>query len=186
MKVVLKNVRLSFCDLFTPVQFKGTGDAKYKATFILVPGSPADLAASAAVAAVAKETWKDKARVHLAEISRLGKTSYKTDPLANSDGEVYGGFEGMHSVSSSSKTPPTVVDRDRSQLNPASGLPYPGCYVNAIIDLWAQDNTFGRRINCELKGVQFSADGEAFKGSAPARADEFEVLGFDSNDDLPF
>ena len=53
-------------------------------------------------------------------------------------------------------------------------LIYDGCRVNAKIEIWAQDNKFGRRINCSLLGVMFAGEGENFGGgAAPASADDF-------------
>jgi hypothetical protein len=51
-------------------------------------------------------------------------------------------------------------------LNAASGRPYGGCYVNASVRLWVQDNAFGKRVNCALAAVQFAGEGKAF-GDAP-------------------
>jgi hypothetical protein len=48
--------------------------------------------------------------------------------------------------------------------------------VVAIVELWAQDNSWGKRINATLKGVQFYQDGEAFAGGVSASADDFEDL----------
>jgi hypothetical protein len=40
-----------------------------------------------------------------------------------------------------------------------------------------QDNKWGRRINCSLRGVMLTGEGENFGGgSAPASADEFASL----------
>ncbi|MWN55950.1 ssDNA-binding protein, partial [Escherichia coli] len=51
-----------------------------------------------------------------------------------------------------------------------------GCYVNAVIDIWAQDNNFGKRINASLGGVQFLRDGDAFAGGGVASADDFDDI----------
>ena len=40
--------------------------------------------------------------------------------------------------------------------------------MNAIVELWAQDNNYGKRINASLAGVQFAKDGEAFAGGTVA------------------
>jgi hypothetical protein len=51
--------------------------------------------------------------------------------------------------------------------------PYAGCYVNATIVVWAQDNEHGKRINAQVKAVQFFKDGEAFGAAAVNPDDEF-------------
>jgi hypothetical protein len=80
-------------------------------------------------------------------------------------------------VSAASKTRPLVLDSNKTPLTDEDGKPYGGCYVNASIEIWAQDNQFGKRINAQLRGIQFVKDGDAFGGGgSPASADEFEEL----------
>jgi len=55
------------------------------------------------------------------------------------------------------------------------GTIYAGCYVNAIISLWAQDNTYGKRINAQLEGVQFCNNGEPL-GAGGIDVDEFDAF----------
>ncbi len=74
------------------------------------------------------------------------------------------------------KPRPTVIDRDRTALIQADGRPYAGCYVNAVVDIWAQDNNFGKRINASLSGVQFLRDGDAFAGGGVAAPDDFDDI----------
>ena len=63
-------------------------------------------------------------------------------------------------------------------LTEADGLVYSGCYVNARVELWVQDNANGKRINAKLLGIQFVRDGDAFgAGSAPAKPTDFSDLG---------
>lgn len=176
MKVVLTNVRLSFPHLFTPQAGTDGGEPKYNATFIVEPGSANAKALATAVNAVAKEKWADKATATLATLRKTDKVCYREDEKVNQSGDVYAGFEGMHWVSASDKTRPTVIDRDKSPLTAADGRPYGGCYVNVILDVWPQDNGYGKRVNASLKGVQFVKNGDAFSGGAPASADEFDVV----------
>jgi hypothetical protein len=176
MKVVLTNVRLSFPHLFTPQAGTDGGEPKYNATFIVEPGSVNAKALAAAVSAVAKEKWADKATATLTALRKGDKVCYREEPKANQSGDVYAGFEDMHWVSASDKTRPTVIDRDKSPLTAADGRPYGGCYVNVILDVWPQDNAYGKRVNASLKGVQFVKNGDAFSGGAPASADEFDVV----------
>ena len=56
-------------------------------------------------------------------------------------------------------------------------------YVNGSIELWCQDNAYGKRINATLRGVQFLKDGEAFAGGGSASADEFDDLGVDDEEE---
>ena len=54
-----------------------------------------------------------------------------------------------------------------------------------VIEAWAQDNGFGKRINASLGGVQFVKDGAAFVGGQAVAASAFDDLGVDEEaDDL--
>jgi hypothetical protein len=79
---------------------------------------------------------------------------------------------------------PKVVDTNGSPLTQRDGRIYAGCYVVALVELWAQDNNFGKRINAQIRGVQFLRDGDAFSGAAPAGGDEFDDVsdGADADD----
>lgn len=205
MEVILKEVRLAFPSLFEPSAI-GDGKPKYGAKLIVEPGvTTAVLKAPAkddkgrpilgeiravpglaqevceqAIRAVAIDKWQDKARQIVSAFERLGKKPdafYVPGPYRNRDGEPYAGFEGMHFVSATNNTRPSVFDRDgRTQLIPADGRVYAGCYVNAIVSVWAQDNQYGRAIRASLKGVQFVRDGDAFGDGGVAVAGAFESL----------
>ena len=54
---------------------------------------------------------------------------------------------------------------------------YPGCYVDAKIRLWAQDNKFGKRVNAELIAIRFSADGDALDDSYVSAEDAIAGFG---------
>lgn len=183
MKVHLKNVRLAFPNLFTPSAVKGTENYRRGALFIIRGDDEEQLATvRKAIEQAAIERWPNKA-----ERDAIMKLIERKDLTCLHDGadkaDKYDGFEGNWYVSASGKggsSPETagkvtVVDQYRRPLTAADGIPYAGCYVNAIIDIYAQDNDFGRRINASLKGVQFWADGDAFGGGAPATPDEFEA-----------
>jgi hypothetical protein len=181
MTVTLKGVRLAFPTLFEPKRVGESEEKRFSAAFPIEPGSENHKVLEAAVQAVAIEKWGKKAQAIVAELRKNRKCAYVHEPLKNSDGEVYDGFEGMYSLNagqSEMKLKPTVVDRDRTRITDGKlGRPYAGCYVNAIVDPWAMDNQFGRRINFQLKGIQFVKDGDAFGGGAPANPDDFEDLG---------
>ncbi|MFD1244790.1 ssDNA-binding protein [Paralysiella testudinis] len=79
---------------------------------------------------------------------------------------------------------PIVLDKDaKTHLDSTSGKPYAGCYVNAKIDIWAQDSQYGKRINAGLSGVQFIRHGEAFGGGAPATEADFADLAVADDED---
>jgi hypothetical protein len=179
--VILKNVRLTFPQLFEPKQVNGQGEAKYSAAF-LFPRSHACVAAlQAAILAAATEQWKDKAPAMLAQLKAADKICVH-DGDAKSD---YAGYAGNLFLNASKNVRPLVLDRDRTPLTAADGKPYSGCYVNAMVDIWAQDNKFGKRVNASLMGVQFLTDGERLAGGVTATADDFEAIPEAEGQDAP-
>jgi hypothetical protein len=182
MELILKNVRMAFPALYEPKTVGNDPKAKpaYGARFIIEPGSDNAKALAAAVEQVAREhpKWGAKADAILAQLKKDGKVCYVEDEYKNKDGEPYDGFEGMFSLGTrSEKLKPTVKDRFNNDVTEGQpGAPYGGCYVHAAVDIWAQDNDFGRRINGVLQGVMFAADGQGFAGGRPASDSTFAGL----------
>lgn len=173
--VKVQNVRISFPNLFEAKAINGEGDPRFSAAFVIEPGSPNAAILAETMRAVAKEKWGAKAEGILNELKAKGRVAFKEAPLSK-DGEVYDGFEGMYSLNASNVARVPVIDKDTTPLTPADGKPYGGCYVDASVDLWAQDNSWGKRINAKLRWVQFRSDGDAFSGGAPVSQDEFQSI----------
>lgn len=171
MEIKLRGVRLSFPDLFEPRAFQQGDTPKYKATFLVPKGSPQAKEIEAAIVETAKAKWpKDYQKVLASIKGNANKFCWQ-----DGDNKSYDGYEGMMAISASNKARPSVFDRDRSPLTKDDGKPYAGCFVNAIIDLFAYENT-GKGVAASLSGVQFFKDGEAFSGGRPASADAFDDL----------
>lgn len=168
MKLLLSNVRLAFANIFEKDSFD-----RYSATLLIPKEDTAQLTAiDKAIAQAAHEKWGAKTPAKLKSLKAANK-------LFISDGEAkaeYDGFEGNMAVSAGNKVRPSVVNRDRSPVTQEDGTVYSGCYVNASIEIWVQDNKWGQRINATLRGVQFAAEGDAFTGGGVATEDEFEDL----------
>lgn len=172
--MLLESVRLSFPSLFVATSFSPDQDKKYSATFIVEKGTPTHKKLLADVERAAKEKWGEKAKTMLTQLAAQNKICVR-------DGAEKAGMDGFGDevvfFNASTKSRPGVYDRDRTPLTADDGRPYAGCYVNAVVELWAQDNQFGRRINATLRGVQFANDGEPFGGGGrSAGADEFPEL----------
>lgn len=170
MKLKLTNVRLAFPALYEAKTVNGEGEPAFSAVFLIDPADPQIKAINAAIDEVAAEKFGAKA----AAIVKAMRTADKTC-LHDGDSKAdYAGFPGCLFISARSKTRPLVLDADKSPLTAADGKPYAGCYVNASVDLWAQDNNYGKRVNAQLRGVQFLKDGDAFAGGGAASEDEFD------------
>jgi hypothetical protein len=175
-KITLKKVRLSFPSLFKMGSFGGESTGKYEATFVLD-----------------KKEHAEEIKKLDAEILNLMKSELKTK-LSSDKICLKGGdelerpeFADKYTIKASTKKRPLVVDRDKSPLAEEDGKIYAGCYVNAIVSLWAQNNQYGKRINAQLDGVQFHSDGEPF-GDAGITVDEFDAFGdgWESDEEIPF
>jgi hypothetical protein len=164
--LILKNVRLSFPQLFQPKSVMGS-EPKYSAAFLLEKSDPQVAATRKAIAAMTTAKW--------------GKVIPRSLKVCLHDGseKEFDGYEDSFYISANSAKRPLVLDRDRRPLSTDEGIPYAGCFVNGLVRLWAQDNQFGKRVNAELLGVQFVRDGEPFGGGKPATPEDFEDLGAD-------
>ena len=77
-----------------------------------------------------------------------------------------------------------MVDRDgATPLTESDGRPYGGCYVNAKVEIWAQDNSNGRAMRASLLGVVYHSKGDAFGGGRVASADELGSLAVTDDED---
>tara|TARA_R110000868_G_scaffold11798_5_gene57583 strand:+ start:1359 stop:1907 length:549 start_codon:yes stop_codon:yes gene_type:complete len=176
--IKLTNVRLSFPSLWREKKFAPT-DAKgaYSATFVLDKvRNKADIKLmDAAIEVLIKDVFKGKRLPKDKVCFRDGSDKPDTDGFG--DGVMY--------VSSRTDKRPLVVARDTTPLIEEDGKPYAGCYVNATIELWGQDNQYGKRINARLRAVQFFKDGEAFGGARIDPTKEFSAIPDDDDDESP-
>ena len=192
MQLILEEVRLSFPKYL----FKAGTDfenqtPRFSCDFLFEKGGVDEKKVNEVIVAAAKEKWKEKADEILKVLRMDGK-------ICVQDGDhpkrsKYDGYAEHFVIKASAPAnkPPRVVDRNRDaegkykELREEDGRPYGGCYVRAVLDLWAQDNKWGKRINCTLKGVQFIKDGDAFSASTPAQDEDFADIS-DTGDDEDF
>jgi len=189
MKLSIRNVRLRFGAIWEPQAPRppSTSTPKYNGTFLLDPKvNKEDIKLiRETIKKVAKEKWKDKAERILRTIeSDKQKFCYMEEDMLNDEGDEVDGAEGMFYIRANNETMPSYFDRDgQTELTRKDGRPYKGAYVLAKLDIWAQDNTHGKAIRCELRGIQFMKDGPAFGGGTKAAADEYEDLSDQGDED---
>lgn len=172
--MLIKNARLSFPSLFVATAFSPDQPKKFEATFIVSKDDPQVASIRAEIERVAKEKWKDEAKNVIASLKAQNKMCLR-DGAEKAGKDGFG--ESVVFISSSNDKRPGVFDRDRTPLSQEDGRIYAGCRVNGMIEFWAQDNQYGKRINASLSGVQFVADDEPFGGGGvPATADDFPPL----------
>lgn len=187
MRMMIKDVRLAFPQIFTPKAFNDDGEPAYSAALIIDPkvskayvieeaGMLTPIKITEALERVAKDQWGAKAGTVLDDLTAKGRVCFVAGPKTDSSGQPYAGFEGAYHMSTRGKTRPLCLNRDKTPVAEQDGVIYAGCYVNASVELWTQDNKWGKRINASLRGVHFVRDGDAFTGGAPASPDEFPDL----------
>ncbi len=172
--IMLNNVRISFPDLFQRAVVNGE-QGSYGATFLLD----------------AKEHAGEIKQIN-GETETLIKTNLKgskvpSDKRCLKDGDdmTRPEYEGHMVVSANSKDKPHVFKpgtQQKAETEDESGI-YSGCYVDAKISLWAQNNNYGKRINAQLVAVRFAGEGEAFSSghvTETQAADGFEVADNDA------
>lgn len=171
----IDNVRVVFPDVFEAKPDKDGKNPKFKVT-ALIPRDHPDLAVLGAEAKeVAEAKWGAKAEMRLKELKAGDRLPWHDGDRKT---EKYDYFHGHFYVNASSRENqrPQVRDTDGSELQVTDGRPYSGCYCHVIVSLWAQDNDYGQRVNAQLLGVQFYADGERLAGGAVASDDDFESI----------
>jgi hypothetical protein len=180
----LTGVRLSFPRLFTPEAFEEGKPKTFQATFLLDPSNDDHKKILKTIQKEALKLTKEAFGEDYTLKKLKGVCFGKGDNLDN----VYDGYEGMYYVRTGNTVRPAVANRRGEPVAQGDEQePYAGCYVNATLSLWAQNHkTGGKRINANLRGVQFVKDGEAF-GQEPISAEnEFEALDDNSPADEDF
>lgn len=174
----LLDVILSFDDLFEKAKDRPDKDdpsktikGKFKANFLMKKGTPGT---------IANRSKCDKASAE-AKAAKWGENPAKHPKLKPHqvylrDGnlENWEGYDDHLYVSANSDDQPVLIDRVKDEngkwveLTPENGgrkKLYAGARVNAIVRVWAQDNEHGKRVNAEVKCVQFVGHGTPFSGN---------------------
>lgn len=171
--IIVKNVRISFPSLFTKPVINGQ-EGKFGAKFILDPESN-------------KAAIRDlESRIAVLVRDKLKNIKLPSEKkcLRSGDDMARPEYEVSMVLSASNKVRPVVIDKRGQPLSEEDGLIYSGCRVNAKVDLWAQDNKFGKRINATLIAVQFQADDEPLGGGHVTHDQAVEGFDFDETEDF--
>jgi hypothetical protein len=185
-RFTLSNVRIAYAfGLFDKSAYEEGGEEKFKVKLIVPPNHKQRAAIDAVFAKLAKEEWAAQGPMVLKSLNN------NVQKFCFIDGDNYpdtDGFPGNMIVSTSSKTRPTVVDRDgKTPVTKDDGIVYGGCYVNALLEFRTMDHKkFGKGLYCSLRGVQKFNDGDAFSsGAPPAKPSEFADLSTEETADDP-
>jgi hypothetical protein len=182
IKVLIKDVMLGFPALAEP-QSLGDGEPAYGAKLPIEPSSANLKLIEDAIREEAKAVWKDKADSILDMLREDNKLCLvKKEYRSKSTGEVYEGFQNSFVLSTrNAKVQPSIFNQYGDPLEKKSDIErqaFSGAVASGVsVEIWAQDNKWGKRVNCTLLGVMLSGEGTSIGGgSAPASADDFAGL----------
>jgi len=171
-EIRLNRVRLDLPHLFEPNPHND--DKKYTARFIISKDHKQMDELHELIDECAAEKWPKKKPKDLKICIYDGEE--KEDYDGYDDTVVY--------INASTKKRPTLIDGERARLEEDDEKLYAGAWVTVKLNLWAQDNSFGRRINAGLQGVQFYGHGESLAGGGSvASIDDFDVVDTDEEED---
>lgn len=197
--IKLTDVRIAFIDsLVGPAEdYQGNKVFRHSATFLIDPKSANHKAIEAAILAEAKILWPKKAEAMVESLrGNTNKFCYQKGDLKD-----YDGFAGMMYIGAHRKAkdgrpllldsvadpetgkPARLTDSSGRLLEGKEGRIYAGCYVNAKIEIYAQDGT-NAGIRCGLLAVQFNRKGDSFGGGGRASEDDFDTIEAPAEDDL--
>jgi hypothetical protein len=208
IEVKLKNVRLSFDNLFEPqeqVNDAGVKSYSYNCVFLLdkVTDAAQIKLIQDAMVQTRDLTWPGQKK-SIAADKRCLRDGEPADPDSGERAPLYDGYAGKMYLSAKrpvkakdSPNPVSLIGPRKTAVNSEGkpcfprlaekdGLLYGGCFVNAVVRVYGYSGTskgYPDRINCSLEAVQFKAHGERF-GAKPIDAEK----AFDEEegeDDMP-
>jgi hypothetical protein len=184
-RVLLKNVRLSYANLFTPRPVSKEQDAPLKySTGILMPKDHPQLKElKAAIFEAGEKKFGAKAKAVISKKNPLrdgdavDEEGERTDDSPDTIGMI------TFNCSSKADRAPQVVDRNRQPILNEQDI-YSGCWVNISVAAFGYDVDVNKGVGLGLNNVQLVKIGERL-GGVPNADEEFEDLG-DDDDDADF
>ena len=187
VKLHIKNARLSFANgLFRASSLDPGQTEKYGCDLIITPDTvieeklpdgrkrKVETTAQAALLKVADEAWKGKGKQMLDALEASKKCLRDGNTKVDKAGEVRDGYEGNWYITAKNVKRPGTFARDGSPVTEADGVLYSGCYVYAIVELYANVQPTKKGVFASLLGVRFERDGDSFGGGRTATSDDFE------------
>lgn len=175
--IMIKNVRCSFPHFFKRPIINGDEGA-YGCTLLLDPEEHAKVLAKieSTINATLKEKFKGK------------KLPAEKICLRDGDDNLRDEYEGYKTLSANAREKPVVISGNGQTriTDPEDSKIYAGCRVNAKVDIWFQNNQWGKRVNATLLGIQFAGDDTPL---ATHVSEEEAMEGFaeeEDDDDLDF
>lgn len=182
-RIVIKNVRLSYANIWEPKQMQGdtSGKMRYSASLLISKDDTKTIKAINKAIEEAKAEGKAKLANKNGVVPKNLKLPLRDGDEDRPDDDVYAGCYFLN-ANASADHPPKIVDRrvepvmDRSEV-------YSGCYANVSVTFFAFNTQGNVGIGCGLGNIQKVRDGDHLTGERSATED-FEDLGGDEDDDF--
>lgn len=190
--LTLKKGRLSFPAIFEKKRTSEEGPEKYSLSVLLDPETPEGQANIKAVkemqVRLAKAQWKDNWEKVLKAMEWDRRLLRPGEKATNSEGDIYGGYEGMFYVTASNTRDIKVLNRDKTPAGKNDQEKfYGGCYADVILSCYTitDRKKGGNGIFATIEVVRWRADGEPF-GAAPIDEDDYleDLDDLDDEDDV--
>lgn len=176
MKLILKNVRISYPDIFTPGKKFGKFGSQFR--FDKESGVKEQIENAIneqGLAAFGKEWEKiKKGLVNKGKLFRINEGADKD-------------YDEDYFISVHNAIRPNVVGRDAQPITKEDDIIYPGCRVDAWVDVSAyEQKEYGPVVSVKLLAVQFRKDDTPYSGRTGLMPKDFTPItdGLDDDDDL--
>lgn len=167
-KIMLKNVRLSYANLFEPRENK-SGELRYSTALMIPKGHPQ---VEELRAAIDKEGEAKFGAKWAGMVKKNGLPLKDADEDGTADDKPE--YEGVFYINTSSKRKPQVVDRQVQPILDDSEI-WSGCWCNVSIAVYAFEVPENKGVTFGLNNVQLVKQGERL-GGAPNADEEFEAM----------
>lgn len=163
----IKRARLSFPAIVKPKSSAPGAEPAYSCDFILDPDAVEWGELAQMIQQMAATKWADKAEgvlKHIAGEKRLRCYGVGADKT-NNMGEIYSGYEEGVYIGGRNTEQPQLIGADAQPLPPTANLNQlfaGGNHVSGIVNIWLQDNQYGKAIRGKLVAVQYLDEGEKF------------------------
>ena len=172
-KVILKNVRFSYANVFEPKAF-GDNEPKYSVS-VLIPKDDAESLEKikSAVGAEVQDFFRGKKPAGFHGFLRDGDVDRPDDPV----------YAGHMFFNASSKRKPIVLNEKKQEVNDENEF-YSGCYGAVSVNVFGYSyNKIRHGVACGLNGLMKTRDGERLGGSASGVSD-FSDIDIDGSEDF--
>lgn len=182
-RLVLKNVRLSYANIWEPKPPMGDpdGKARYSASLLISKDDTKTIKAINKAIEEAKAEGKAKLANKNGVVPKNLKLPLRDGDEDRPDDDAYTGCYFLNANASADHRP-KIVDRSVEPVLDRSEV-YSGCYANVSVTFFAFNTQGNVGIGCGLGNIQKVRDGDHLTGERSA-AEDFEDLGGDDDDDF--